>query len=163
MGIPVLAGGALAGILAAVPLVNCLCCLWIIGGAMLAVYLHAKDSAVSLKPGDGAIVGVLAGIVAAVVDAFVSLVPSIEAINQEYVRKFMNELSRFAQETPSGWEDWLERRAAGFTPAWFLFSLLASAVIYAALGALGGIIGSSLFGRKAASSPPPPSSPHETL
>jgi uncharacterized protein involved in cysteine biosynthesis len=153
MGMPVLVGGALAGILTAVPLVNCFCCLWIIGGAMLAVHLYVKNSTVSLKAGDGAIVGVLAGIVAAVVDAFVSL--PFEAINQEYVRKFMNELSRFVEEMPSGWEDWLSRRAGGVSPAWFLLSLMASAVIYAVFGALGGIIGSSLFGKKAAPPPPP--------
>jgi len=73
MFMPALVGGGLAGILSAIPIINCLCCLWIVGGAMLAAYLLTKESKVPLSSGDGAIVGVFAGIVAAIVDFFVSI------------------------------------------------------------------------------------------
>jgi len=46
--------------------------------------------------------------------------------------------------------------------AWFFFGLLISAAIFAALGALGGVLGASLFGKKQAAPPasvPPPSAP----
>ena len=143
---PALIGGITAGILTAVPLVNCFCCLWIIGGAMLAAYLFAKSTPASLTPGDGAVLGILTGIVAAVADSIVSL--PFETMNREFVQKFMDQFSQFVEEMPSGWEKWLNQRAGGMSPVWFLLGLLASAVIYAAFGALGGLIGASMFGRK---------------
>ena len=151
-------GGIAAGVLTAVPLVNCFCCLWIIGGAMLAAYLFAKGSPSSLTPGDGAVLGILTGIVAAVVDSAVSL--PFETMNREFVQRFMDQFSQFVQEMPSGWERWLDQRAGGMSPAWFLLGLLASAVIYAAFGTLGGLIGASMFGRKKV--PPPQGAPNET-
>jgi hypothetical protein len=155
---PALVGGITAGVLTAVPLVNCFCCLWIIGGAMLAAYLFAKGSPTSLTPGDGAVLGILTGIVAAVADSIVGL--PFETMNREFVQKFMDQFSQFVEEMPSGWERWLDLRAGGMSPAWFLLGLLASAVIYAAFGALGGLIGASMFGRKKV--PPPQGAPDET-
>jgi hypothetical protein len=143
---PALIGGVVAGVLTAVPLVNCLCCLWIIGGAVLASYLLAKNSPVSLTSGDGAIVGVFAGIIAAIVDAVVSL--PFQALNQQFIQKFMEQFSQFAKDMPSGWERWMERGTGEMSIPWFLLGLVISMVIFAAFGALGGVIGASLFGKK---------------
>ncbi len=148
---PALIGGMVAGVLTAVPFVNCFCCLWIIGGAMLAAYLFGKHSPASLTPGDGAVLGILTGIVAAVTDSLISL--PFESMNQEFVQRFMDQFSQFFKEMPSGWERVFENRAAGISPPWFLLNLLSSAVIYAAFGALGGLIGASIFSRK--QGPPP--------
>ncbi len=115
---PALVGGVTAGVLTAVPFLGCLCCLWIVGGAMLAAYLLARSSTTSLGAGDGAIVGIFAGIIAAVVDAIVSL--PFQSMNEEVMRRFMDQFSQLAKEMPSGWEAWLERTSAGFSPAWFL-------------------------------------------
>src|SRR4030042_4234106 len=95
---PALIGGIAAGVLTAVPLANCLCCLWIIGGAMLAAYLFGKDSPAILKPGDGAVLGILTGIVSAVTDSIVSL--PFETMNREFVQRFMNQFSQFFEEMP---------------------------------------------------------------
>ena len=73
MFIPALIGGGIAGLLAGIPLVSCLCCLWVIGGGIIAVYFLSKDSSVALGPGDGAIVGVFSGIIAAVVELLISI------------------------------------------------------------------------------------------
>jgi len=145
---PALIGGAAAGILSGIPFLNCFCCLWIIGGAVLASYLLAKDSPVSLTSGDGAIVGALAGISAAVIDALVGI--PLRGLNMAVMRRMMERLSEFADEMPSGWENWLNRTGGGVSVAMFLIGLFMSAVIFAALGALGGIIGASLFGKKKA-------------
>jgi hypothetical protein len=152
MLVPALIGGAVAGVLSGVPILSCLCCLWIIGGAVLAVHLTAKDSPRSLKPGDGAIVGMLTGVVAAFVEALVSL--PMRAINAEFVKGLMERIAKYAQDMPSGWDSWFERSTAGGpSMAWFLIGLIISAVLFAAFGALGGIIGVSLFGRKTAIPP----------
>jgi hypothetical protein len=150
--------GLAAGVLTAVPFINCLCCLWIIGGAILAAYLFSKRSRQPLTPGDGAVLGILTGIVAAVADSIVSL--PFEAMNREFVQRFLDQFSQFFEEMPRWWERWVETRAGGVSPAWFLFNLLASAVIYAVVGALGGLIGASIFARP--NHPPIQGSPGET-
>lgn len=147
---PALIGGAAAGILSGLPFLNCLCCFWIIGGAMLAAYLLAKESPVSLTAGDGAVVGALAGISAAVVDSLVGI--PLRGLNLAVMRRMFERLAEFADEMPAGWQGWLDRSAGGFSVAMFFLGLFMSAAIFAAVGALGGVIGASLFGRK----PQPP-------
>ncbi|MCD6193408.1 MAG: hypothetical protein J7L26_08040 [Candidatus Aminicenantes bacterium] len=148
MLVPALIGGGIAGLFSAIPFLNCLCCLWIIAGAMLAAYLLAKDYPTSLPMGDGAIVGVLTGIVAAVVDAIISL--PLQAVNAQVIQRFMERLSEYTSEMPPGWENWMERGFGPASAAMFLVSLLMSAVIFALLGALGGILGAALLGKKPA-------------
>lgn len=157
---PALVCGIAAGVLTAVPMVNCLCCLWIVGGGILAAYLFSKASPASLTPGDGAVLGILTGIVAAVADSIVSL--PFENMNREYVQRFMDQFSQFFEEMPSGWERVFESRAGAMSPAWFLLGLFATAVIYAAFGALGGLIGASLFKRNLPPAPPQ-GTPRETF
>lgn len=116
---------------------------------MLASYFLSKDSPVALTAGDGAIVGVFTGIVAAVVDAIISL--PLAGINRELMSSIMEKIGEYADEMPAGWETWLEGGGAATTFSMQMFGLLISAVVFAVLGALGGIIGISLFGKK---SPP---------
>jgi len=143
MFVPALIGGVAAGVLSGIPFVNCLCCLWIIGGAMLASYFLCKDSPVNITAGDGAIVGVFTGIIAAVVDALISI--PLHAMNREFMMSIMERVAEYAEEMPSGWETWFER---GASFSMFMLGLVISAVIFAVLGALGGIIGVSLFKKK---------------
>ena len=149
MFVPSLVAGGLAGILSGIPLLNCLCCLWIIGGAILATFLLAKDAPSSLTPGDGAIVGILTGIVAAFVALIVSL-PFQNFFRSEIFRNFMDRFSQYTEDMPSGWEDWLQRDTS---LAMTLIGLVISVFIFSALGALGGIIGAATVGKK--KSPPP--------
>jgi hypothetical protein len=143
---PALIGGAVAGILSGLPFLNCLCCFWIIGGAMLAAHLLAKESRVSLKAGDGALVGALAGISAAVVNSLIAI--PLAGLKLAVTRRMLERLAEFADEMPSGWEAWLDKTGAGFSVALFFIGLFVSAAIFAAVGALGGVLGASLFGRK---------------
>lgn len=149
--VPALIGGAAAGVLSGAPCLFCLCCLWIIGGAMLAVHLASKDFPVSMTAGDGAIIGALTGIVAAVVHALVSLIPQIDAINSGIAQRIMERAAEFTKNLPPNWREMMQQRVdRTATLPWFLFGLVISAAIFAALGAVGGIIGASLFGKKPA-------------
>lgn len=147
MLMPALIGGAVAGVLSAIPLVNCLCCVWIIGGAVLSAYLLNKDSAVALTAGDGAIVGVFCGIVAAVVDFVISI--PFHAMSSRIFQNIMQRMAEYAEEMPEGWESWFER-GLGDSIGWSMFGFVISLVVFSALGALGGIIGISLFKKKTA-------------
>jgi len=149
---PALVGGAAAGIMSGIPVLNCLCCLWIIGGAMLAAYLLSKDASSPLSSGDGALVGAFAGIIAAVVDSLLSI--PFQALNAAFLNRVFQQLAEYNKEIQSNWQAWMSRGAGPFSIAWFFLGLVISAAIFAALGALGGIIGIALFGKK---KPSPPS------
>lgn len=144
---PALIGGAVAGILTGIPFVNCLCCIWIIGGAMLAAYLLIKDSPVALSAGDGAIVGVFTGIIAAVVQSLINIL--LQPFNREFFRKVMERAAEYIEEMPPGVEDLLEGGAYETSISMFFLGLVISVIVFSAFGALGGILGISLFGKKA--------------
>jgi len=154
---PALIGGAAAGLLSGMPIVQCMCCLWVIGGAMLSAHLLAKNSTVSLTAGDGALVGAISGIIAAVIERLISI--PFAAFSLEFARKLMESMSRFTQEMPSGWETWLDGSRV-LSPALFMLGLMITAFIFAGLGALGGILGASLFGRKPTPQVPPQGETH---
>ncbi len=148
---PAFIGGALAGILSGVPLISCLCCLWIIGGAMLASYLLIKDSTSPLASSDGAIIGAFTGIVAAVVKTVVDVI--MTPLNRRFIQGMMERLAEYMEEMPPGFEEMFDESAFETTVPRILLGLLMSGIIFSALGALGGIIGISLFQKK----PPQPS------
>ena len=146
MFVPALIGGVVAGVLSGIPIVNCLCCLWIIGGGILAAYFLTKESSVTLTAGDGAIVGIFTGIIAAVVETIMEI--PFRALNEKLVQGMMDRFSQYFEEMPSGWESWLEEGSFEGSVVWTILGLAISAIIFSALGALGGIIGISLFGKK---------------
>jgi hypothetical protein len=146
MFVPALIGGVIAGVLSGIPIVSCLCCLWIIGGGILAAYFLTKESSIALTAGDGAIVGIFTGIIAAFVEAFVNI--PFRAINEKLVQGMMDRFSQYYEEMPPGWESWLEEGGMEGSVVWTILGLVMSAVIFSALGALGGIIGISIFGKK---------------
>jgi hypothetical protein len=163
--VPALIAGAAAGVLSGIPFVNCLCCLWIIGGGVLAAYLLAERTSGSLSAGDGALVGALTGLAAAVVSAVIEI--PLRPVNEAFLRNFIRSLSRLAEQMPSQWRDLVERRAPrGLSPGLFFLDLFITAAIFAVLGVLGGVIGVSIFGRKraaVAAAPPQGSPPDATV
>jgi hypothetical protein len=140
---PALIGGVVAGTLSSLPLFNCLCCIWIIGGAMLAAFLLVKDSSDVLTAGDGAIVGILTGIIAAVVHSFIDI--PLRPFIKGFFQNMMKWVAEYTEETPSGWQGWFGGELSAFG---FFLKLMASAVFFSILGALGGILGISLFRKK---------------
>jgi hypothetical protein len=103
---------------------------------------------VALSVGDGAIVGILTGIVATVARLFASLLP-VHGYYREFVQRLTERLAEYTEEMPAGWESWLEREGSG-SVFMFMVGLMMTVAFFAALGALGGIIGISLFGKKKA-------------
>jgi hypothetical protein len=156
---PALTAGAVAGLLSGIPFIgagNCICCLWIVGGAMIAVKLLARDTKIALTSGDGAVVGALTGIIAAVVDAVVKI--PFQSFNMDLAQRILDKAAEMGGQMPAGLDGIFQGASATLSPGWFLLGLFVSAVVYAVFGALGGLIGISLFAKKAApaGTPPPP-------
>jgi hypothetical protein len=156
---PALIAGAAAGVLSAIPFIgaaNCFCCLWIVGGAAVAVRLMAAATPTLLRAGDGAVVGALTGITAAVVDSIVSI--PLRSFNLALARRLLDKAAELGGELPAGL-DGIFNSSGALSPGWFILGLLFSAAVLAVMGALGGVIGVALFAKKVLPPSGPPSSP----
>lgn len=140
---PALLGGLIVGVLSAIPIINYCCCIWTLGGGVLAAYLYVKSSPTPVKMGDGAMVGGLAGVVGGVIYFIISL-----PINIFFGMAAMQEqLYRSGVRLPF----------SGIVLV--LLTSIVGAIILALLTALGGIIGVAIFEkRKDGPAPPPPQS-----
>ncbi|HZX11535.1 MAG TPA: hypothetical protein VFG01_11375 [Acidobacteriota bacterium] len=145
MFVPALIGGGVAGVLSAIPILNCLCCLWIIGGGIIAVFFLNKDMTKPMTMGDGAIVGVFSGLVATAADFLISI--PLAPITNKFIANFMERIAEYADEMPAGWESWLDKGTADVHISMVLLGILINAIVFSVLGALGGIIGVSIFKR----------------
>jgi hypothetical protein len=159
-----LLGGAFIGVLSALPVIslaNC-CCIWIIGGGMLAAYVD-QDGMRPPALSRGALDGLLAG----VVGAFVWLVAyiAVDVVMGPLQQRMIASVLESTAEMPPEVRDWLETTAEGGTGAFryaagFMFHLIAGAVF----ATLGGLLGATFFWRDsvppALGGPPPPLPPH---
>jgi hypothetical protein len=144
-----LIAGVVLGLLGGLPIIsiaNCVLCIWVWLGAILAVWLYRRfaqpQPAATL--GQGALIGLVSGLVGAVVVRLISLVTRgapTEAIAQIF--------EAAGVQAPSF-------LASGVAIVGFLIDV----VLYAIFGVVGGLIGASIFKDKApapvASVVPPP-------
>lgn len=153
---PAFLGGLFSGILSALPLVsigNC-CCLWVIGGGVLASYLMLQRSPAESAPGDGLAVGLLAGVLGAFI--FVVLSIPIDIFMGPIQRRIVEQVFRSAGEMPPGLQEML--RDTGFTVMSVIAKLVFGAIMIV-FSAVGGLIGVVIFRRPAPPASPPWSSP----
>jgi hypothetical protein len=156
----VLAGGAAAGVLSGIPWISCLCCL---GGAALAVSLYARTQPGPTTPGDGAVIGAFTGVVAAFVNVILGVV--FRDANMAFIRKIMERISENMEGVnfPTEWRDLINASPGPVSLPSLVVGLAFAAAVFAALGAIGGVLGASLFGKRPSGPPPagpvPPSPP----
>lgn len=153
---PSLLGGLFVGVLSALPIIsagNCLCCLWVICGGVLAAYLLQQDQDAPLAAGDGAIVGLLAGIVGALLSSALAI--PVQMLMGPLSANLYRQLAQQASEAPPELRSFLEQLGSGSVGvAAVLINLVFSLIFFSVFGLLGGLLGQSLF-RKTAPPPPP--------
>ena len=162
---PVLLGGVFIGILSALPVVslaNC-CCIWIVGGGMLAAYLDQSPGRPNNLP-RGALDGLLAGIVGAIVWLFAAM--AVDMVMSPLQDRMLGAVLSGPYDLPPevrAWFDEIERHEGGLVryAIGFMF-LLGAGVIF---GTLGGLLGALFFWRDGlppalgGPQPPPPIPP----
>jgi hypothetical protein len=72
---PALLGGLFIGVLSSAPLIsigNLCCCLWVVLGGLLTVYLQQQSKDTPIETSDAVLGGLLAGLIGAVISGIVS-------------------------------------------------------------------------------------------
>jgi hypothetical protein len=145
---PALLGGVFIGVMSALPIVNagnCCCCLWVLAGGALAVYLRKQNSTVPITAAEGALVGLLAGVIGGVQMA-------MGPLQAEWMGKIA---SAGNEDMPPEVREMIDRMAAGGAlGAAGIFMSLVNIVMSTIFGMLGGLLGVAIFNRNT-----PPHSP----
>jgi hypothetical protein len=159
---PALLGGVFIGVMSALPIVNagnCCCCLWVLAGGALAVYLRKQNSAIPITAAEGALVGLLAGAIGGVIGSVLNI--PIQMMMGPMQAEWMSRIASAGNEDmPPEFREMIDRMAAGgaLGAAGILMSLV-NIVMSTIFGMLGGLLGVAIFNRNA----PPPVPPAPTM
>lgn len=148
---PAFIGGILLGVLSSLPYLNCACCIWVIGGGLLAAYLYVKESVFAVTLGRGVMLGFLTGVVGTAVVALFSipLILMSSGGSQgivEQIRQVMDQLPGFPPESREAMDELMDRE--GFVTILFIFSMLSQLVANCLLAMIGGALGVALFEKR---------------
>lgn len=154
----VLLGGLVAGLLSGTPLIgagNVCCCLWVIVGGALAVYLYGKDVPF-LMSGDAALLGLQSGMVAAVVKTIIDIpihflmVRFAGTMQREFIEKMIEQNPDFPAPLAGLMRQFM---SPGFAIGALLIGFIFSLVLFSIFGALGGLLGQAIFKKKSPQQP----------
>jgi hypothetical protein len=142
---PALLSGTLVGILGSIPFVNCLCCVWMLGGGGLAAWLVGRSSPGgprTLTYGDGAFAGVLSGAWAALVATVAFILPRV--LLPDFFRNQQDEIEALLSEFPEVAEEAREllMLLAADPPSMLavLVTLVPNLLLYGLFSMIGGIL-----------------------
>ncbi len=148
--VPALIGGVLLGVLSAIfasiplPFVGLCCCLWSIGGGVLAVMMYVKKSPTPVSIGEGAMLGAMAGLIGGI----------IYAVLYTIIMSIIGLAAMEAQIKQTG----VNMPVSGF--ALLIIAAIIQAILLLILSTIGGLIGVPIFEkRKGGGDVPPPPPP----
>ncbi len=143
---PALLGGLFIGVLSALPVINfanC-CCLWVVLGGMLTIYLQQKDTPAPVETSAAALSGLIAG----AIGGFISSVAGMLMFrlfggdSQQAIEQALTNIPNMPPETA----EWVRSLTQGSTMA--LVSMVVSVPVYAVFGMLGALLGLAFFRKK---------------
>jgi hypothetical protein len=153
---PALIGAVALGVLSSLPLVNCFCCAWIIGGGVLAASLYVRDSPVPVSLGRGVVLGLLTGVLGAIVISLFA-VPLQMLMNPGlgFVEQMQKSMDQFPNVPPESRQ--MFQAMAAHRGFFYAMGLIFMLVICGLFGMVGGAVGVALFEkRKPGNLPLPP-------
>ena len=149
---PALLGGLFIGVMSALPIINAgnCCCLWVLAGGALAVYLRQQNSAVAITSAEGALMGLLAGFIGGVIGVLLAI--PIQMMVGPLQQEWMSRLLAGNEDMPPEAREMMERMMAGnaMRVAGALINIITSVIF----GMLGGLLGVAIFKKNAPPQPP---------
>jgi hypothetical protein len=153
---PALLGGVFIGVLSALPFIsaaNCCCCLWVVAGGVLSVYLRQQNSPVAIQPSEGALMGLIAGAIGGIIAGVLGY--AFALMMGPWQNEFMRRIMEANQDTPPEVREMMERMmAGGAMGAFALMGMLINVVMFSVFGLLGGLLGTVIFKKNAPPQPP---------
>jgi len=147
---PALYGGLFIGVLSALPIVslgNCLCCMWVVGGGVLATYLMQQNHPSPVASADGALAGLLAGVIGGVIGSLLAI--PIQMMMGPVQQRIFEQILANSQDMPPESKAMLENMATrGGSAMMFGIQLVIMVCVGAIFGMLGGLLGVALFKKK---------------
>jgi hypothetical protein len=139
------------GVLSALPFVsaaNLCCCLWVVGGGMVAAFVLQQNESASITPADGALVGLFAGLLGAVIQVLVSIPITFVVAPME--RALLQRVVDMAGTMPEEMREMVEQYSRGGQS--IVFTVVARAIAFmlwlcvgAVFSTVGGLIGAAVF------------------
>ena len=148
---PALIGGAVLGALSALPIIsvgNLCCCVWVVGGGVVAAYVLQQNRATAITPGDGALAGFLAGVAGALVYLLLSI--PITIVLAPFERAMMERIVENAAGMPPEFREYVGTYLGSAIQVAVGFGFML--VVGSMFATIGGVIGAMLFKK---SLPPP--------
>ena len=143
---PALLGGLFIGVLSALPVINfanC-CCLWVILGGMLAVYLQQKDTPAPVETSSAALSGLIAGAIGGVINSLAGMIMFrfMGGDSQAAIEQALSNIPNMPPETA----EWVRSLMQG--PSLALVTMVVTVPVYAVFGMLGALLGLAFFRKK---------------
>jgi hypothetical protein len=150
---PALLGGLLIGVLSSLPVVsagNLCCCLWVVLGGLLTVYLQQQNRPDPIETSEALIGGLLAGIIGAVISGLVGML-----MMQFTAGVWQPEMQRALEENPEippHVRDFVARLMSSESLG--LIMMLFYLPVYSIFAMLGALLGLAFFRKKPPMAPP---------
>jgi hypothetical protein len=150
---PALIAGILIGILSALPfvnLLNCLCCVWVIGGAAFAAHLYVQSSPMIVTLGQGVVLGLLAGAIGGAVQTLFSIPLHLMMAGmgtgaaQQILEQILPNMPAESRETMRS----IIGSTGTFGMVFWILSGIMTLILYSLIGMIGGAIGVALFEKR---------------
>ena len=143
---PALLGGLFIGVLSALPVIgiaNC-CCLWVILGGMLTVYLQQKETPGPVETSAAALSGLIAGAIGGLISSLAGMLMFrfIGGDSQQAIEQALTNIPNLPPETA----EWVRGLTQG--PGLALVSMVVTVPLYAVFGMLGALLGLAFFRKK---------------
>jgi hypothetical protein len=145
---PALLGGLFIGVISALPVVgsaNLCCCLWVVAGGALTVYLLQQGQPAPVETAEAALQGLIAGALGGViyVAAFAGVVTGLMGLNvEEQVRAALDRNAQLPEEVRT----MVLNLVSG--PSFLVLVAAVTVPVYALFSMLGSLLGLALFKKK---------------
>jgi ribose/xylose/arabinose/galactoside ABC-type transport system permease subunit len=150
---PAFWGGLFIGVLSALPLVNlgnCCCCLWVLAGGALTVYLRQQTTPMEIPAAEGALMGLMAGAIGGVLATVIGL--PLQMLTSGFNQQLMDRVLSSNPDMPPELRELFANTATGAVAG--VMMLVINVVVMTIFGMLGGLLGVAIF--KKTPPPPPP-------